>query len=246
MESSNDLKGSAEAVSRDALNVAEPAEAAERLGRQRAASVASGIRGQRRLELFAVVLLGAGTLLAAWSGYQAAKWNGRESGEYVRAATLRVEATRAITTAGQERLYDSQVFSQWLNAFSAGNTDLATIYERRFSPEFRVAFDAWVETDPFNDPSAPPGPLFMPQYVQSSANEGNRLEAEAGEAITSGHEATDISERYVGNTVVFAIVLFLAAVSDRFHWRNARFAVLVIAAALLVFGLWGIAQLAVT
>lgn len=230
-------------MSSDPLNPAESAEVAERLGRPRTGSLARGIQGQRRLELFAVILLGAGTLLAAWSGYQAAKWNGRESGEYVRAATLRVEATRATTKAGQERLYDSQVFSQWLNAFDAGNTDLATIYERRFSPEFRVAFDAWMETDPFNDPTAPPGPLFMPQYVQSAALESDRLEAEAGEAITNGHEATDISERYVGNTVVFAIVLFLAAVSDRFHWRNARLGVLVIASGLLVFGLWGMVQL---
>lgn len=228
----------------DAFNAAEPAEAAERLGRARTGSGARGNRGRRWLELFAVALLGAGTLLAAWSGYQAAKWNGRQSGEYVRAATLRVAATRATTTAGQQRLYDSQVFSQWLNAFDAGKTRLATIYERRFSPEFRIAFDAWLKTDPLNDPTAPPGPLFMPQYVQSSASEGDRLEAEAAEAISNGQEDTDIGERYVGSTVVFAIVLFLAAVADRFRWRKSRLAVLLIATGLLVFGLWGIAALA--
>jgi hypothetical protein len=215
------------------------------LGRARTGRGARGPRGRLWLELFAVALLGAGTVLAAWSGYQAAKWNGRQSGEYVRAATLRVAATRATTMAGQQRLYDSQVFSQWLNAFAARNTKLATLYERRFSPEFRVAFDAWLKTDPFNDPNAPPGPLFMPQYRQPPASEGDRLETEAADAISNGQEDTDVSERYVGSTVVFAIVLFLAAVADRFRWRKSRLAVLLIATALLVFGLWSVAALAI-
>jgi hypothetical protein len=33
---------------------------------------------------------------------------------------------------------------------------------RRFSPEYRTAFDAWLKTDPFTDPSAPPEPGYMP------------------------------------------------------------------------------------
>ena len=51
---------------------------------------------------------------------------------------------RRLTTAGQDRLFDSQVFSQWLNADQTGNAALAALYERRFRPEFRPAFDAWI------------------------------------------------------------------------------------------------------
>ena len=143
----------------------------------------------RILEVAAVVLLGAGTVLAAWSGYQSSLWNGIQAGDYVRGSGERVEATRATTAAGQERLYDSQVFSQWINAYDAGNERLAGIYERRFRQEFRVAFQAWLKTDPFTDPNAPPGPLFMTEFVQASAQEGDRHEAAAADLIAAGEAA---------------------------------------------------------
>lgn len=35
-------------------------------------------------------------------------------------------------------------------------------YRRRFSPEFRVAFDAWLKAQPFAQPDEPPDPLLCP------------------------------------------------------------------------------------
>ena len=165
-----------------------------------------------------------GTLLAAWSGYQSALWNGIQADDYVRGSGTRVEATKAATLAGQERIYDSQVFSQWLNAYDAGNTHLATIYEHRFREELRVAHRAWLATDPFTNPDAPPGPMFMPEYVQANAQSADALEEAAQDLVEVGEAANDVSDRYVLYTVVFATVLFLAAVSDRFRWRKARLA----------------------
>jgi hypothetical protein len=34
---------------------------------------------------------------------------------------------------------------------------------KRFTPEYRVAFDAWLKLDPLNNEDAPPGPRFMPE-----------------------------------------------------------------------------------
>ena len=201
------------------------------------------IRADRVLEVAAVIMLGIGTLLAAWSGYQASIWNGIQAGDYVKGSGERVESTRASTLAGQERLYDSQVFSQWLNAHDVGNTKLATIYERRFRDEFRVAFQAWLKTDPFTDTTAPPGPLFMTEYVQANAVSADAHSAKAEAFIKAGEDANDDSDHYVLFTVVFATVLFLAAVTDRFRWRPARVAVLVIGASLAIFGFIGLLQL---
>jgi hypothetical protein len=203
----------------------------------------SVVHADRVLEVAAVILLGVGTLLAAWSGYQSSIWNGIQAGDYVRGSGERVESTRASTLAGQERLYDSQVFSQWLNAYDVGNAKLAAIYERRFREEFRVAFQAWLKTDPFNSPSAPPGPLFMAEYVQASALAADAHSAKADAFIKAGEDANDDSDHYVLFTVIFATVLFLAAVTDRFRWRPTRIAVLLIGVALAVFGLIGLLQL---
>ena len=156
-----------------------------------------------------------------------------------------MEATRASTQAGQDRLYDSQVFSQWLNAYDAGNTHLASVYVRRFREEFRVAWTAWLRTDPNTNPNAPPGPLFMPEYVQAAARTAELHEAQAAALIDAGQLANDVSDHYVLHTVVFATVLFMAAIADRFRWRRARLAVLSIGATLAVFGAIGLLQLPV-
>jgi hypothetical protein len=44
--------------------------------------------------------------------------------------------------------------------------------EAGFRPEYRVAFDAWIKTDPFKNPLALPGPMFMPEYHVSSSEQG--------------------------------------------------------------------------
>ena len=46
-------------------------------------------------------------------------------------------------------------------------TSLANFIQKRFRAEFRPAFEAWLATNPFNNPNALPGPLFMPQYKLS-------------------------------------------------------------------------------
>jgi hypothetical protein len=190
----------------------------------------------RILEVAAVILLGGGTLLAAWSGYQSAIWNGIQASDYVTGSGLRVESAKASTLAGQEKLYDSQVLGEWLDANAHGDTKLAAVYERRFRPEFRVAFQAWMATDPFNNPNSPPGPLFMKEYVQATAQRSDDLEVQAAATIQAGQDANDVSDSYVLDTVVFATVLFLAAISDRFDWIKARIAVLGMAGAVLLFG----------
>ena len=126
-------------------------------------------------------------------------------------------STKASTAAGQNKLYDSQVFSQWLNAYDAGNSDLAAVYERRFRAEFRPAFNAWIATDPLHNPSAPAGPTFMPEYVSSDQQKADQLETEAAAAYAVGVDAQETGDAYVLNTVFLASALFLAGVAGRFR-----------------------------
>ena len=194
-------------------------------------------------EIVAAIMLGVATVAAAWSGYQAALWGGVQSADYVRASGYRVESTKASTAAGQDRLFDSQVFSQWLNAYETGNTTLAQVYQRRFRPEFTVAFGAWLATDPFNNPNAPPGPLYMPEYVSASAQQATQFEAQADAMVTAGEDARSTSDHYVFYTVIFALTLFLAGVSDRFRWWWIRLVLLAGAFGVFLFGLINVVSL---
>ena len=119
------------------------------------------------LEIGEAVVLAIVAVATAWSGYQAALWTGRQAELYGQAGKLRIQAEGAERFANQERLYDASTVVEWLKARAQGDKKLTNVFERRFLPEFRPAFEAWKQTDPLNNPSAPPGPELMPEYRSS-------------------------------------------------------------------------------
>lgn len=197
-------------------------------------------RWEETVEIFEALVLAMVAIATAWSGYQAAKWDGQQAFEYGTSSRLRVEAGVAATEGGQQRLLDVSTFNTWIQAKSQGNEQLATLYVRRFSPEYKVAFEAWIALDPLNDPRAPAGPSFMPEYHNPQLEAADRLNAEASAAFERGTQDREIAEQYVRETVLFATVLFLIALSQRFKLRNVRIAVLVVAGLLVFAGFAGL------
>jgi hypothetical protein len=106
---------------------------------------------------------------------------------------------------------------------------------RRFTTDYRAAFEAWLKTNPFTNEKAPAGPAYMPEYVNPKIDEATHLNAQASEAFQQGTEARETGEKYVRNTVLFASVLFLVALAQRQRSRGARVAANGIAVALLLF-----------
>ena len=89
------------------------------------------------LEILEAVLLGVVAVATAWSAYHAAKWDGHEAELYAQASTLRIEADELVTLGGQQRLLDVSTFNTWIQAKYEGQDELAALYVRRFSDEFR-------------------------------------------------------------------------------------------------------------
>ena len=197
----------------------------------------------RVLEIAEVVVLAVVAIATAWSGFQAAKWDGRQSLDYGTATRLRFEADAASTAAGQEVVADVGLFTAWLAAHDAGDVELQTLYRKRMTPDYQVAFDAWLRTDPFNNPNAPAGPIAMPEYSNPIAERADRLNDEATAVFDEGTEARETSEKFVRNTVLFAMVLFLVAIAQRFKDHTLRAAVNVIALGVLTFALISVASL---
>jgi hypothetical protein len=191
-------------------------------------------------EVIATLVLAFATLATAWSGYQATRWGGEQSTSYSQAGALRTESVRASNQAGQLTQVDIGLFTNWVNAFAAGDEELATFYEKRFRDEFQPAFDAWIATDPRYNPDAPSSPFELPEYQVSLAEESADLEKQAEEMFSHGEEANQISDQYVLNTVVLASVLFLGGIASRFKAMSARWVIIVISLAILAFGLFNI------
>jgi hypothetical protein len=195
---------------------------------------AAARRHSRAVQICEAVLLSLVTIAAAWSGYAAAKWGTESRFEIARSATLRNLATRADLAALSTRNFDSSTFEAWYMAFTLDNPQKEAIAERRFRPEFKVAFDAWLATDPVHNPHASPGPTYMPQYKLAEQASADALDREAVAATNAGDRAGRIGDGYIRITVFLAAVLFLVGVGSTFKLYSVRYALIVLGAVLLV------------
>jgi hypothetical protein len=195
----------------------------------------------RWTEILSAILLGLVTIATAWSGYQSARWGGVQSTKYSEASALRVESTRASTLAGQQTQIDVALFSNWLNAYADENQPLEEFYRERFRAEFAPAFEAWLTTEPTQNPEAPPSPFAMPEYQLAATQQSEDLERQASETFEEGKAANQQSDDYILNAVILASVLFLAGIAPRFDWLPVRVVVIVVALVVLGLGLYNIA-----
>jgi hypothetical protein len=127
-----------------------------------------------------------------------------------------VQADLRATNGGQEFSTTPPPPSTPGSGETSGDHEAARLLERRFRPEYRPAFAAWMRTDPFHDPTALPGPVFVPQYHNALSERAARLQLTASATFEQGTKARDRGDDYLRNTVLLAMVLFLAALAQRF------------------------------
>lgn len=194
-------------------------------------------RLDRTISIFEATLLALVAVFAAWSGYSAAKWSTDSSLHLSKASADRALANAASLSALDSLNFDITSFDAWFTAYVAGNPSAQVLAENRFTPNFRTAFEAWLDTDPAKNPDSPPGPTDMPQYRQPLQAQASRLNA-AGEAeYTAGETAGANSDDYVFTTIYLATVLFLAGIAGHFRYRAVRYGLAGVGTAILLVAL---------
>jgi len=144
---------------------------------------------ERAIEIAEAVLLAVVAVLTAWSGYQAALWDGESARAYATSARERIEAEQLYLRSGQTLAYNAGTFNAWLQATVQEQEDLATVLEGRFTPEYKEAFDAWLELDPLNDPGAPAGPATRTRSSSSRPSSPSRRRSRSRRPSTRGRRA---------------------------------------------------------
>ena len=96
-------------------------------------------RHDRRLSIAEALLLSLVAVLAAYSGYAAAKWGTESSIQLAKASAQRTKANRFDNDAIVTRTLDSVSFNAWFTAFSAGNKKAETLAQKRLRPGYRPA-----------------------------------------------------------------------------------------------------------
>jgi hypothetical protein len=201
----------------------------------------AGLHGEptsRRDRVIGIVeagLLAIVALLAAWSGYASARWATESRLTVAEGSTARNQSSTAQLTALDARIGDALVFNAWFGAHAAGDQQAMQLAQKRFRPAFEVAFEAWLATDPDNNPSAPPGPQAMPEYKQPELVKSQKLDAKAERLYQRGSDQGSDADEYVRTTVYLASVLFLIGISSHFPVRVARFGLITIGVSILTF-----------
>jgi len=192
--------------------------------RERHASAVT--HAERRLELAATVLLALAAVATAWASYQSSRWHGKQAEAQSASIAARVESSKAADVANGQAQIDVAIFTQWVDAYATGETELAEFYAKRFRDEFRPAFEAWVATKPLKNPRAPLSPFAMPQYQLVARKEAERNEAAATAASHEVRIDIQRADNYVLAVVLFAASLFFAGISTKLHSRGSQVAIL--------------------
>ena len=179
-------------------------------------------------ELVAVILLSAVAILTAWCGFESSKWGGEMSISFSQASSNRVKASDASSAARDAFQLDAMVFAQWLVAKQGGDEELASYLEGVFSPAFQIAFDEWdgVTKTPFG----------LDSYVPPGTEEAAAFNATADAAYAQALINNRRGDNYSLLTVMFALVLFLTAVSQRKGPEWAQRALLFVALGVTLAG----------
>ena len=215
----------------------EHGEAADKPEEEEGGHGESGKRHAEIVQICEAILLALVTITAAWAGYSAAKWGTASRVDIARASTLGNLATRDDLTANTLRNFDASTFNAWFIAFTLNSPQKEAIAVRRFRPQFLVAFNAWMATNPLHNPHAPPGPTYMPQYQLPAQTQANTYDHEATAEFQAGNSAAETGDNYVRITVFLAAVLFLVGIGSSFKLPGVRYALVAFGSVLLIFSI---------
>lgn len=194
-------------------------------------------RFDRWVEFLSAVVLALATVATAWSAYQSTLWGGDEAVYRAAANSANVKAARFSGEALQRGSLQANLFVEWAAAISQDNQDLADFLYQRFPTELKTATDAWLATQPLQNPDAPSTPFAMPEYQLPETGLVRQWENEAEANLQRANQADEISDRYVLLTVIFASVLFFGGIAGKFQSQAIDLSMLIIASLMFLIGL---------
>jgi hypothetical protein len=191
-------------------------------------------RRNRWVEITCAVVLSLATTASAWCAYQSTRWGGVQTFRLAAANVASRESSAAALSDLQLRAFDASMGISWMQAKFEGNKRQEEFLFDRFRPEMKKAVEAWLKTDPFNNPAAPLGPMKMAEYVQPELDEANRQGERSAQEHAAAEKANQNSDTYVLLTVLFASVLFFGGIAGTVESRRLRIAILAMALTLFV------------
>jgi hypothetical protein len=190
------------------------------------------------VEILSAAILALATIATAWCAYQSARWSGLMTISFAKSNTARTQSTKALTAGGQLIQVDVGLFLEYVNAVIDEKLELADfVKDRWFSAELSAATDAWLATDPIENPDSPKSPFAMPEYQSRGLELSQSYDTLADSYREDALNDNQRSDNYVLLAVFFASVLFFAGMCTKFKQRWLQITLLMFAITILCIGI---------
>jgi hypothetical protein len=175
-------------------------------------------RARDKLQVINTLILAIATLAITWCSYQGVLWNGIQTfklGDSNKFARLSQQKT---IVTGQNRAMDEAILIGFVKAAIEKNQRIVDYSLRGVRPELSKIMSEWISSRPFENPTAYPHPMAMPEYIElmkKDMAEADKLSQQAEESRNEAQKANNNSDNYSLLTVVFSMVMFLGAITSK-------------------------------
>jgi len=188
-------------------------------------------RSRNRLEINNTLILSIATLAITWCSYQSNLWSGIQTFHLAESNKFSRSAQQKALQSGQRREMDQDIIIGFFNEAFSKNEDKIKYILRGVRPELSKIMSDWMQLRPFENTSAPFHPMAMPGYkelIEKDIAESEKLLAKAEISFEEATRANTISDRYNLLTVIFSMVMFLAAIGAKITRIRLSFTLIVV------------------
>jgi hypothetical protein len=171
-----------------------------------------------KLEVINTLILAIATLAITWCSYQGVLWNGIQTfklGDSNKFARLSQQKT---IVTGQNRAMDEAILIAFVKAAIEKDQNIIDYSLRGVRPELSKIMSEWLSLRPFEDSTAYPHPMAMPEYLElmkKDMAEADRFSQQAEDAKDAAQRANKNSDNYSLLSVVFSMVMFFGAITSK-------------------------------
>ena len=127
-----------------------------------------------KLQVINTLILAIATLAITWCSYQSVLWNGIQTfklGDSNKFARLAQQKT---IITGQNRAMDEGIIIAFVKAAIEKNQKIIDYSLRGIRPELSKIMSVWLSSRPFENPTAFPHPMAMPEYIEQLKKDMSR------------------------------------------------------------------------
>lgn len=168
---------------------------------------------KEKLELSSTIIMALATVLSTWCSYQAAVWSGDELENRSASAAANTKAGKADIIANQRRMVDASLFLKYLEGLNSRNKEQMRFLRQRMNQSLILAIDAWLRTNPLENPEAPKTALEMPQYELEEEKQSDLYHNLSEKLKIKANALKAHADAYSRVTVALALIIFLSAMA---------------------------------